>query len=239
MKDVTAANGDSVVPFGEDSWTVDGPQVLDMGLTFTTRMTIIKLPDGRLWVCDPVPVIDTTRAQIDALGPVECLVASTQRHIWRLDAWHRMYPQAGLWTVGQTPKRLRGLPLAGVVGDEPTWEGVEQVRLKGNRLLAEAWFFHEASRTLMVGDLVQANLPLPGHPVSNLVFKLAGGAGPSMRVGHDLRMTFTDKAAARNCLNRVMGWDFDRLVLAHGPLVTADAKARLTSAFTWLTRDNR
>ncbi|MCL2491017.1 MAG: hypothetical protein FWF36_09935 [Propionibacteriaceae bacterium] len=232
---VTVVPDASVAPFGEGIWTVDGPQALDMGLTFTTRMAIIKAPGDGLWICDPVSVNDATRAQIDALGPVECLVTSTQRHIWRLETWHQMYPKAKLWTCGNVPKRLRTLPYDGVVGDEPLWDGIQQVKFGGNRLLAEAWFFHEESRTLIVGDLLQANLPLPGHPISNLVFRLAGGAGPSAQVGRDLKMTFTDKAAARRSLARVMDWDFNRLILAHGPLVTDDAKTHLASAFTWLT----
>jgi len=223
-----------ITHIGESIWVADGPLVNDMGLTFTTRMTIVKLPGGTLWVCDPVPVSQATRASVDALGPVQHLVSSTQRHIWRLESWHRTYPRAGLWTCGHVPRRLRGLPYAGIVGDEPLWDGIQQTIFAGNRLLREAVFFHRPSKTLIMGDLVQANMPLPGHPISNLVFRLADGAGPSGQVGRDLRMTFTDKDAARRSLEKVSSWDFDRLVLAHGPIVCDDATAYLATAFAWL-----
>jgi len=36
--------------FGENIWIVDGPDVRDMGVMFTTRMAVVKLSDGSLWV---------------------------------------------------------------------------------------------------------------------------------------------------------------------------------------------
>ena len=42
--------------FAEDIWIVDGPAVRDMGVMFTTRMAVVKLSDGSLWVDSPVPV---------------------------------------------------------------------------------------------------------------------------------------------------------------------------------------
>ncbi len=72
--------------FAEDIWTVDGPDVRDMGVMFTTRMAVVKLSDGSLWVDSPVPVTFDTLKKITALGPVRYLVAGTPRHVWRLAA---------------------------------------------------------------------------------------------------------------------------------------------------------
>jgi hypothetical protein len=41
--------------FDDDIWTVDGPNVRDFGIMFTTRMTIVKLSNGSVW-------LDFTRA---------------------------------------------------------------------------------------------------------------------------------------------------------------------------------
>ena len=41
--------------FAENVWIIDGPPVRDMGFMFTTRMTVVKLSDGSLWVNSPVP----------------------------------------------------------------------------------------------------------------------------------------------------------------------------------------
>ena len=34
---------------------------------------------------------------------------------------------------------------------------------------------------------------------------------------------------------RLLSWDFDRLIIAHGPCIERDAKAFVTQAFRWLT----
>ena len=70
--------------FAENIWIVDGPNVRDMGFMFTTRMTVVRLYDGSLWVDSPVTVPSETLSRITELGPVRYLVAATQRHVWRL-----------------------------------------------------------------------------------------------------------------------------------------------------------
>ena len=49
--------------------------LLVFSLPFTTRMTVIRLPDGGLWLHSPTPLDDGLRAAIDALGPVAHIVA--------------------------------------------------------------------------------------------------------------------------------------------------------------------
>ena len=73
--------------FAENVWIVDGPKVRDFGIMFTTRMTIVKLSSGSLWVSSPVSVPFDTLKRICAEGPVKFLVAGTPRHVWRLAGW--------------------------------------------------------------------------------------------------------------------------------------------------------
>ena len=56
--------------FAESVWIVEGPSVRDMGVMFTTRMTIVKLWTGSLWVDSPVSVPSETLKRITDLGPV-------------------------------------------------------------------------------------------------------------------------------------------------------------------------
>src|SRR5512146_2578082 len=107
--------------FGKDLWVVDGPLVRDTGVWFTTRMTVAKLPDGSIWIESPVPVPFETLKRINDLGPVKWLLAATPRHVWRLSAWHTLFPEAQLWTSPHTLFTLQHgtLPLAGTLGIEP------------------------------------------------------------------------------------------------------------------------
>ena len=60
--------------FAKDIWLVEGPNVRDMGVMFTTRMTIVKLANGSVWIESPVPVPFETLKRIAELGPVTILL---------------------------------------------------------------------------------------------------------------------------------------------------------------------
>ena len=74
--------------FAKNVWIADGPNVRDFGVLFTTRMIIVKLADGSLWLNSPVPVPFDSLQRITELGPVRYLIVATPRHVWRLGGWH-------------------------------------------------------------------------------------------------------------------------------------------------------
>jgi hypothetical protein len=49
-------------------WTAEAPQRF-YGLHFGTRMTVLRLPDGGLWIHSPVSIDVALKGAIDALGP--------------------------------------------------------------------------------------------------------------------------------------------------------------------------
>ena len=51
-------------PVAPDVWIVDGPVIRFYGLPFTTRMTVIRLPDGGLWLHSPIAMDDGLVAQL-------------------------------------------------------------------------------------------------------------------------------------------------------------------------------
>lgn len=93
-------------------------------------------------------------------------------------------------------------------------------------------FCDRGSRTLILTDLLQSAHP-ESPPLTRLVHRLYGtygnpGPPPPVRLG------FREKAAARASLERVLSWDFERIVLAHGRLVETGGKAALRDAFSFL-----
>jgi hypothetical protein len=226
--------------FGKNLWIADGPLVRDMGLLFPTRMTVAKLATGDLWVSSPVPVSPETLAQITAKGRVRYLVAGTPRHVWRLFEWHKLFPEAELWQPKPAPMTLRKghLPFTGILGDTPPkgWAAeLDQLPFKGNPLIEEVIFFHKPSRTVILDDLIANVPPLEGRPLRNAVFRLAGGAYPNGGVPLDGRLTFVRRQQARQSLEKLLSWDFDKLIIAHGPCVEKDAKPFVERAFRWLS----
>ena len=143
--------------FAKDVWIADGPRVRDFGVMFTTRMEVVKLSNGSLWVNSPVVVPFDTLQRITQLGPVRYLVAATPRHVWRLEMWHTLFPEAELWAPRSTPFTLKKgyLPLTGILADGPPecWaDDLDQLVFKGNPLIEEVLFFQRESRTVILDD---------------------------------------------------------------------------------------
>lgn len=225
--------------FAEDVWIVEGPNVRDMGIMFTTRMSIVKLGDGSLWVDSPVPVSSDILERITRLGPVRYLVAATPRHVWRLARCHDLFPEAEVWACKRTAFALKkGNPaFTGTLTDQPPrgWAGdLDQVAFKGNPLIEEVIFLHKRSGTVILDDLIQNHPPVKGKPFRNALFKMEGVASPPGGVGLDIRLTFIHRDLARRSLAKLLSWDFDKLIIAHGPCVDKNAKAFVERAFQWL-----
>lgn len=227
--------------FAKNLFIVDGPSVRDMGFVFTTRMAVVKLSDGSLWVSSPVSVPFDTLKRITELGPVRYLLAGTPRHVWRLAAWHALFPEAQLWAPRPTPFTLRKghLPFTGILGDEPprAWkDDFDQLAFQGNPLIEEVLFFHKQSRAVILDDFIQSHPMSEDNRFRNALLKLEGVASPRGGVPLDIRLSFTNRNLARQSLQKLLSWDFDKLVIAHGACVGKDAKPFVERAFQWLAR---
>lgn len=223
--------------FAENVFLSDGPIVHAMGIPFPTRMIIVKLADHSLWVNSPVTTPPETVDRIKALGTVRYLVAPTKLHVWRLESWHMLFPDAELWAPPQIPNQFKRLPFSGVLEDAPPPEwanDLDQLVFRGNLFIEEVHFFHKQSRTVILADFIQ------NHPLSkdnsflNALFKLAGVAYPDGGVPYDIRLSFINRKLARRSLRKLLSWEFDKLILAHGVCIERDAKTFVERAFRWL-----
>ena len=240
-EDVKSLPAPELRAFANNIWIVEGPNVRDMGVMFTTRMTVVKLANGSVWIESPVPVPFETLKRITDVGPVKYLLAATPRHVWRLERWHTLFPEAQLWTSRPTPFTLKqgNLSFTGVLGEAPyqDWaDDFNQLTFKGNPLLDEVLFFHKESRTVILDDLIQIHPTVKGKPFRNALFKVEGVASPHGGVGLDMRLSFTNRNLARQSLEKLLSWDFDKLIIAHGACIEKDAKPFIQRAFRWLTR---
>ncbi|MFC3216788.1 DUF4336 domain-containing protein [Comamonas sp. JC664] len=72
-------------------------QISVHGLPVRTRMTVVRLPGGALWLHSPIAPAPTLRAALDALGDVRWIVAPNRMHHLFAGAWQAHYPLAALW----------------------------------------------------------------------------------------------------------------------------------------------
>src|SRR5581483_6003227 len=123
---------ESLQEFAQDVWIADGPVVHTFGFPFPTRMILVKLADGTVWINSPVVASREEMESIAHLGPVKYLVAPTPLHEWRLQDWTRVFPQAQVWVA--PPVREHANLSRGVLSDEPpaAWaQDLDQMVFRG------------------------------------------------------------------------------------------------------------
>lgn len=223
--------------FRNEVWTAEGETVSFHGMPYTTRMTIVRLGDGALWVHSPVAPSEALVAQVVALGEPRHLVSPNKLHHLYLGEWRARFPRACLYAPPGLRRKRPDLPFA---EDLPApvgmaWAGeIEQLLFEGSFAMQEVVFFHRASGTLILGDLVE-NFP-EGHFCGwrELLAKATGIVSPHGGTPLDWRMSFVRRSAARRCLERMLAWNPQAVVLAHGECIPSDAVAALRRAFAWL-----
>jgi hypothetical protein len=225
--------------FGRDIWIADGPEIAVAGFRYPTRMTVIRLADGGLFVWSPIRLTDALRAAVDGLGRVAHIVAPNSLHHLFLAEWQRAYPGARLYAAPGLRKKRRDLAFDAELGDAPAadWVGeIDQVAMRGNLITTEIVFFHRAGGTLLFTDLLQqiAAERLSGWQA--VVAKLDLMTGPEPSVPRKFRLAFVGRRKARAALERILGWPVEKVLMAHGTPVEGDAPAFLRRAFGWLTR---
>jgi hypothetical protein len=224
-------------PLGDAIWTASGPTVAVAGFGYPTRMIVIRLADGGLFLWSPVALSDALRAAVDALGPVRHLVAPNALHHRFIAEWQAAYPAATTYAPPGLRARRPDVAFDAELGDapEPGWaEEVDQVIVRGNRIVAEVVFFHRPSRTVIVTDLIQHFDRGWFRGWRGWIARLDLLTAPEPTVPRKFRIAFTDRSAARAAVRRILDWPAERLVMAHGGPVEAGGRAALARAFAWL-----
>jgi hypothetical protein len=230
-------------PVAPEVWLVDGPETrmayLGLQLPFSTRMTVVRLADGGLWVHSPIPLVDGLASALAGLGPVAHIVApNTLHHSW-VGEWADAHPQAEVHAVPGLETRLQSRlarPPA-ILGERPpaAWGGAFGMTLIRGDLLTEADFFHAASRTLVLTDLIENFEPHRVCGAWRWLMRLGGAMDPDGSAPHDMRLSFwRQRAAVRAAAEQMIAWDPERVILAHGRWYERDGRAELQRAFAWV-----
>jgi len=104
------------------------------------------------------------------------------------------------------------------------------------RYLTEAVFFHRASRSLILADLIESfEAGKLRSRWLRLAMRRAGCMHPDGRMPIDLRMTFLGhRRQFRDAVRTMLGWRPERVIIAHGHWYAENGVAELRRAFRWL-----
>ena len=212
-------------------WTVATPLKLG-GAEFGTRMTIVRIGEDGLVLIAPCPIDDELASELDRLGTVRALIAPNAfHHFYFVDASKR-YPTAARFLAEGVAKKI-GDASAGAVTlsaePDPLWRTeLEQCVLEGAPQTNEVIFYHPESRTLILTDLCFNFDPAPGG-WTGVFLRLAGAHG-RLAVSRLMRLLLKDREKVRAVIQRILEWDFERIVVTHGAILERDAHRRFRDA---------
>jgi Domain of unknown function (DUF4336) len=231
-----------LLEFGPGIWICDGPTIpFALGFPYPTRMAVVRLRSGRLFVWSPAPLSPELRREVDALGPVRYLVSPNMLHHLFLGEWASAYPVARVYASPGLRKRRRDLSFDVDLRDvpDPDWvDDIDQVMVRGSFAMTEVVFFHRPSGTVLFADLIE-NLPRDWFKGwRRLVARMDGIVAPSPGAPREWRATFIDRHEARVGLDRILAWPVERVVVAHGECAQTGGADFVRAAFAWLVGDD-
>ncbi|OWW19484.1 DUF4336 domain-containing protein [Noviherbaspirillum denitrificans] len=203
------------------------------GIPVSSRMTVIRLKDGRLWLHSPVPLSVSERKELESLGQVGYIVAPNRMHHLFLAEYASAYPDALLFGAPGLRAKRPDLTRLSELGPtvEASWkDDLEQVFFDGIPIGNETVWFHIASRTLILTDLCQwwqGELPFAAKAYAHVT-----GVRRQLAVPRTIRLMVRDRHAARASAQEILQWPFERVVMAHNAIVEDGAYPEVKRAFT-------
>ncbi|MEF2495636.1 DUF4336 domain-containing protein [Vibrio mimicus] len=223
---------------GERIWIFDGEAVPFFNMPYTTRMTIIKLNDGRLWVHSPIRLTETLKAEVDSLGEIAYLIAPNHLHHLFIKDWQDAFPQAQAFGTQEVAKKRPDLHFDGLLTSDfavPWGDEIAYLLFTGSKVMQESVFFHPLSHTLILTDLIENFSPSAITGWRQRIARWAGVMAPNGQTPLDWRLTFYfNKAEASRHMSTILSWEPKQIVLAHGEWIKEQAVEFLRHSFRWL-----
>ena len=221
-------------------WVAEQP-LKYLGLDVGTRMTLICLVTGEIIVISPVQVDSDTINQLNAIGDVSYIIAPNLYHYLFVSNFKAIYPKAKLWVAPGLESKKSDLPIDKVISiDENSifnevkyllFDGFKVFDLKGSSLLNECVFFHQKSRTLVLTDTAfyfDESFSLTTQLAARLI-----GSYKKLSPSSLEKFATQEKEKVKQSVQKVLAWDFERVIMAHGSIIENDAKRKFREGYEW------
>lgn len=230
---------------GPDIGVVDGPLEyfttagVRLPLAFSTRMTVVKLQNGDLFLHSPIAYDAGLAERLLAKGTVRHLVSPNQFHYAHIGEWARAFPEAITWAASPRVRRraqARGVDVQ-FKNDLPTaapdeWrEEIDQVVVPGG-YFGEFAFFHKRSRTLILADTIFNLEPDKIGQPWRFAAWLTGMSYPDGGLFFGMRLPLLlQRRKTRAAVDKMLSWQPERIILSHGRCFDTNGSAVLRRVF--------
>ena len=223
--------------FGSSLYLADGPTVSFFGFPYPTRMVVARLADGSAWVWSPVALSAELASAVEAIGPVRHIVSPNKIHHLFLSEWAGHWPAARLYAPPGLARRKPDLRFDAELHDDPdpAWASdIDQVIFRGSFAMEEVVFFHRASRTAIICDLIQRHAVEKMSGWKGRLMQLDSLVGEDGSTPREWRASFLRRGPARVARQKVLDWRPDQLLIAHGQCAKSGATAIIEKALSWI-----
>jgi hypothetical protein len=215
---------------------VDGPfEHLTVGgaklpLPFTTRMTVVRLSNGDLFLHSPIKFDARLAEELQGVGRVRHLVSPNQFHYAHVGEWAKAFPDTITWASPRVRQRARARHVdvdfkrdLEASPPEEWHREIDQLLFPGG-YFKEFIFFHKASRTLILTDvIINIELDKISEPWRTAT-KLTGMYYPRGQIFFGMRLPLlVQRRKAKAAIGSIHSWQPQRIVLSHGRCFDADA----------------
>lgn len=222
----------------EHIWRADTHLKMLPGFELPLSMTVVKTPAG-LILHSPIRIDDTLAKEIAAVGEPSVIIAPNLFHHLYAAAAKRRYPDATVYgpakLAKKNPKLANLVPLESCTGEQdpttPWTEHLEVIALPAVPIVHEFMFYHHASKTLLLTDLV-FNLEHAHGWIAKLYLRWSDALGKPMQT-KTWRWFMRDRGAMKRLFVSMLERDIERVCVAHGAVIEADAKQQLRNAWAW------
>ena len=123
--------------FGQGVWIADGPDAVIAGFHYPTRMAVIRLSGGRLFIWSPIRLTDALQGEVETLGHVRHIVAPNSLHHLSLPEWKRACPDAKIHAPPGLRKKRKDIVFDADLGraPDPSFSGWRAVVARLDRMV--------------------------------------------------------------------------------------------------------
>jgi hypothetical protein len=167
-------------------------------------------------------------------------VAPNRLHYWWLPDWRAAFANAAIFVAPKVKERAGSrINFECTVLDRDSgypWDPDLSTLLIPGRYMTEVVFFHRSTRTLVLTDLIENfEASKINSRFMRLLTWVGGVRDPHGSMPRDMRMTFR-KRELKAAIERMIDWNPQRIIIAHGRWYDRDGRAELLRAFQWLLK---
>lgn len=222
----------------QNLWVVPAPLRV-FGLEVGTRMTVVRLHDGGLWLHSPVSLSNELRVALSDLGEVKAVVAPNCYHHLFVKQYVEVYPHVLLFGAPGLEKKRSDLTFHKIIDNhgEDIWASdLEHLVTRGAPSMNEVVFFHPLSQTLLLTDIC-VNFPATNSFLLRLYRRYVQDYDAKFAMARLIKFMVRDRKAFRASCELILQWDFNRVTVTHGQVLEAGGREAFRKAVGWVMEE--